>query len=70
MKLEKIFLVSILILAIVTIGAVSASEDISDDTITAIEPTDEIVSESVEQETTDEIVSESVEQEATDDGLS
>ena len=69
MKLEKIFLVSILILAIVTIGAVSASEDISDDTITAIEPTDEIVSESVEQETTDEIVSESVEQEATDDGL-
>ena len=70
MKLEKIFLVSILILAIVTIGAVSASEDISDDTITAIEPTDEIVSESVEQEATDDGLSQAVVDESNEETIS
>ena len=41
------FIVSILLLAIVAIGAVSASEEISDD-VAAIEPTDDVITESVE----------------------
>ena len=36
-------MVSIILLAILAIGAVSASEDIMDDTITAIEPSDDVV---------------------------
>ena len=36
-------MVSIILLAILAIGAVSASEDIMDDTITAIEPSDDDV---------------------------
>ena len=42
------FLVTILLLAILAIGAVSASEDISDD-VSAIESTDEVVTDSVDE---------------------
>ena len=60
MKLEKIFVVSLLILTIVTIGAVNASEDISEDTNIAIDPTVEAISQSVDVEATDDVISQSV----------
>ena len=50
MKYKKIFIISLLLIAILAIGAASASEDISDDPVAAIEPTDEVVTDSVEEE--------------------
>ena len=63
MKLNKMFLVSIFILAILVIGAASASEEISDD-VAAIEPTDDVITESVDEiEPTDEAPVQAVEEE-------
>ena len=67
MKLEKIFIVSLFLLAILAMGAVSASEDIADDTISAIEPTDEVISESVDLKPTEQIMTETVEDEPTEE---
>lgn len=50
MKYKKIFIISLLLIAILAIGAASASEDISDDAIAAIEPTDEVIVDSVDDE--------------------
>ena len=47
-------------------GAASASEEISDD-VAAIEPTDDLIVESVDEEATDDLIVESVDEEATDD---
>ena len=38
MKFGEIMLATLLLLTVITIGAVSASEDIADDNVTAIEP--------------------------------
>lgn len=58
MKLNKILIASLLLLAIMAIGAVSASEDIADDTVAAVEPTDEAISQPVDEiEPTEEIAS-------------
>ena len=64
MKLNKILIVSLLLLAIVTMGgAVSASEDISDDSVAAVEPTDDAVSQPVDEiEQADGAVSQSVDE--------
>ena len=59
------FMVGLLLLAIIAMGAVSASEDIVDDETTAIEPADESVIESV-----DESVIESVDEETTEEAVS
>ena len=56
------FIVSILLLAILTIGAVSASEEISDD-VAAIEPTDDVMAESVEAEEISQSADDDVSQE-------
>ena len=69
MKLNRIFLASILLLAILAIGAASASEDISDD-IAAVEPTDDVVTETVEDDLVDEVVAESVGDEPVDEAIS
>ena len=50
MKLKKIMLVTLMLLAIIAIGAVSASEDIADDNITSIEPTDDLTVSQVDDE--------------------
>ena len=69
MKLKKNFIVSLFLLAIIAMGAVSASEDISDDTITSIEPTDEVISESVDLKPTEQIITETVEDEPTEGAI-
>ena len=62
LKLNRMFIVSILLLAILTIGAVSASEEISDD-VAAIEPTDDVMAESVEAEEISQSADDDVSQE-------
>ena len=43
-------LITLMLLAIIAIGAVSASEDIADDNVTAIEPTDDLTVSEVDDE--------------------
>ena len=50
MKFKKIMLVTLMLLAIISIGAASASEDIADDNVTAIEPTDDLTVSQVDDE--------------------
>ena len=50
MKFKKIMLVTLMLLAIILIGAASASEDIADDNVTAIEPTDDLTVSQVDDE--------------------
>ncbi len=58
MKLKMVLIVCISLIAIMSIGAISASEDIANDTVTAIEPADEAIIETVEEiEPTDEVIS-------------
>lgn len=59
---------SIFILAIMAIGAVSASEDISDD-VAAIEPADEVVTEAVAEEPSDELEVQSIGEENLDSDM-
>ena len=59
---------SIFILAIMAIGAVSASEDISDD-VAAIEPADEVVTEAVAEEPSDELEVKSIGEENLDSDM-
>ena len=68
LKLNRMFIVSILLVIVLAIGAASASEVISDD-VAAIEPTDEVIAESVVDEPTEEAVSASVEEEVTDSNV-
>lgn len=68
MNYKKIFIASLFLLAIIAIGAVSASEDIANDEVTAIEPTDDVITESVD-EPIEEIVTESVEEEPVDEAI-
>ena len=48
MKFNKFFLVSMLLLAILALGAVSASDEISDD-ITAVEPSDDVITDQIDE---------------------
>ena len=57
MKSKMIFIVSIFLLAIVAMGAASASEDLSDDAVAAVEPTDDVISESVAESADDVVAS-------------
>ena len=50
MKFKKIMLVTLMLLAIISIGAASASEDIADDNVTSIEPTDDLTVSQVDDE--------------------
>ena len=57
MALKKIMLATLLLLTIITIGAVSASEDIAGDNVTAIEPTGEQTVQAVDEiKQTDEVI--------------
>ena len=61
MALKKIMLATLLLLTIITIGAVSASEDIAGDNVTAIEPTGEQTVRSVDEiKQADEVIGQSV----------
>ena len=66
MKHNKIFIVSLFLLAIIAIGVASASEDIADDSVAAIEPTDEVIADSVEEEPADDALSQVFEDGITD----
>lgn len=68
MKLNKYLMASIFILSIMAIGAVSASEDISDD-VAAIEPADEVVTEAVAEEPSDELEVQSIGEENLDSDM-
>ncbi len=50
MKFKKIMLITVMLLAIISIGAVSASEDTADDNVTAIEPIDDLTVSQVDDE--------------------
>ncbi len=57
MALKKIMFATLLLLTIITIGAVSASEDIAGDNVTAIEPTGEQTVQAVDEiKQTDEVI--------------
>ena len=57
MALKKIMFATLLLLTIITIGAVSASEDIAGDNVTAIEPTGEQTVQAVDEiKQTDELI--------------
>lgn len=68
MKLNRMFLASILLLIILAIGAASASEDISDD-VAAIEPTDDVVIEAVEDEVDVEALDQEIEEKNLDGSM-
>ena len=68
MKLNRMFLASILLLIILAIGAASASEDISDEVV-AIEPTDDVVTEAVEDEVIDEAFDQEIEEKNIDSSI-
>lgn len=56
MKYKKLMLVTLVLLAILTIGAVSASDDVSSDNLTVSDDVDEV---SVDASVDDEIISDS-----------
>lgn len=60
MKYKKLMLVTLVLLAILTIGAVSASDDVSSDNLTVSEDVDEV---SVDAFVDDEKISENSEKE-------
>ena len=63
MNYKKIFIVSLFLLAIIAIGSVSASEDISDDSVTAIDSSDEAIDQAVDEaEPTDEAIGQAIEE--------
>ena len=64
MKFRKIMLATLLLLTVITIGAVSASEDIADDNVTAIEPAGGQAVQSVDEiKQTGEVIAQSVDDE-------
>ncbi len=50
MKFKWIMLITLVLLAVLTIGAVSAYDDIADDSVAAVEPTGDAIAQSVEDE--------------------
>ncbi len=64
MKFREIMLATLLLLTVITIGAVSASEDIAGGNVTAIEPTGEQAVQTVDEiKQTDEVIGQSVDDE-------